>query len=103
MNRIDFERRSPEIVPSGRRTNVPEPKVKKESDATALEPIVELKVGHFELRNGLLQFADRRLPLIAIIQWLTSTYTKGITPEDPGRRCQIGTISENLQVFPCFD
>jgi translocation and assembly module TamB len=53
------------IVYADGRTNVPEPKVKKESDKSALETIVELKVGRFELRNGLLQFADQSLPLVA--------------------------------------
>ena len=43
------------VYPDGR-TNVPEPKVKKPSDTSALETIVDLKIGKFDLTNGLLAF-----------------------------------------------
>jgi len=52
------------VYPDGR-TNLPSPKVKKSSDKTALETIVDLAVGNFELRNGLVAFADRKTPLDA--------------------------------------
>lgn len=43
------------VYPDGR-TNVPEPKVKKPSDTSALQTIVDLKIGHFDLTNGLIAF-----------------------------------------------
>ena len=52
------------VYPDGR-TNVPEPKIKKKSDKSGLETVVDLAIGHFELRNGMLLFADQKLPLNA--------------------------------------
>ena len=43
------------VFPDGS-TNVPEPKTKKQSDTTALETVVDLAVGHFEMTNGMLTF-----------------------------------------------
>ena len=40
------------VYPDGR-TNVPEPKVKTKSDTSALETIVDLKIGKFDLTNGM--------------------------------------------------
>ena len=42
------------------RTNIPNPKVKKESDKSGLETIVDLAIRHFDLRNGTLQFAEHK-------------------------------------------
>lgn len=50
------------VYPDGT-TNVPEPKVKKPSDKSGLETVVDLAVGHFELRDGALLFAQQKLPL----------------------------------------
>jgi translocation and assembly module TamB len=52
------------VYPDGH-TNVPEPKIKQKSDTTALETIVNLAIGHFDLRNGSLTFAERKTPLDA--------------------------------------
>jgi len=50
------------VFPDGT-TNVPEPKTKKQSDTTALETIVDLAVGRFELTNGSVAFNSRKQPL----------------------------------------
>ncbi|MBV9034876.1 MAG: hypothetical protein JO182_10325, partial [Acidobacteriaceae bacterium] len=49
------------VFPDGK-TNVPEPKVKKQSssDKSALETVVNLAVGQFKIENGLLQYAQQR-------------------------------------------
>ena len=39
------------VYPDGR-TNVPTPKVAKKSDRSAVETVLDLKIGHFNLRNG---------------------------------------------------
>lgn len=46
------------VYPDGH-TNVPAPKVKATSDKSALETVVDLAVGRFDLRNGSLMFAGR--------------------------------------------
>ena len=51
------------IVFADGRTNVPTPKKQKKSDTTALETVVNLAVGHFELTNGLLTLNSRKQPL----------------------------------------
>ncbi|MBV8819054.1 MAG: hypothetical protein JO022_11905, partial [Acidobacteriaceae bacterium] len=43
------------IYPNGN-TNVPEPKVKSNSNTSGLETVVDLAIGHFNLTNGLLAF-----------------------------------------------
>lgn len=53
------------IVNADGSTNVPAPKVKQPDNTSALETVVDLAIGHFELRNGSLLFADRPLPLDA--------------------------------------
>jgi translocation and assembly module TamB len=53
------------VYPDGS-TNIPAPKVKpKSSNKTGLETIVDLAIGHFDLRNGSLTFADRKMDLNA--------------------------------------
>ncbi len=52
-------------VASDGTTNIPQPKVKKKSEKDPIDTILELAVRRFELRNGLLQFADRKMPLNA--------------------------------------
>ncbi|MFL6352443.1 MAG: translocation/assembly module TamB domain-containing protein [Bryobacteraceae bacterium] len=48
------------VFPDGK-TNVPEPKVKKESSQTSgLQTVVNLAVGEFQIQNGLLEFAQRK-------------------------------------------
>ena len=44
-------------------TNVPTPKQKSTSDQTAVETVVDLAVGHFELTNGLIKFNSQQQPL----------------------------------------
>jgi len=48
------------VFPDGK-TNIPEPKIKKQSSSekSSLETIVNLAVGQFKIENGLLQFAQR--------------------------------------------
>jgi len=49
-------------------TNVPAPKVKKQSDKTGLETVVDLAVGKFELRNGGAMVAERKQDLNAVAE-----------------------------------
>ncbi len=51
------------IVFADGRTNIPNPKRKSTSDTTALESVIDLAVGHFEIANGLLTFAERKREL----------------------------------------
>lgn len=54
------------IVNADGSTNIPSPKVKaKPGPKTPLETVVDLAVDHFELNRGLVQFADRQIPLDA--------------------------------------
>jgi translocation and assembly module TamB len=50
------------VFPDGR-TNLPTPKPSVPSKTTPLETIVDLAVGHFELRDGTLNYNSRRQPL----------------------------------------
>lgn len=50
------------VGPDGR-TNVPAPKVPGTSDKSALQTVVDLAVGKFDLRDGAITFADRKTPL----------------------------------------
>jgi translocation and assembly module TamB len=52
------------VYPDGT-TNVPAPKVKQPGDKSALQTVVDLAIGHFELRNGYAAFADRKTPINA--------------------------------------
>ena len=52
------------VYPDGS-LNVPAPKVKKPSDKSGLETIVELAVGRFDLNNGAFTFAEQKMPLDA--------------------------------------
>ncbi len=53
------------VFPDGH-TNIPAPKIQaKSSDKTGLETIVDLAIGHFDLRNGVLTFGDRKTGLNA--------------------------------------
>ncbi len=61
---IDQPRGNVIVNPDGT-TNVPAPKVKKPSDTSALETIVDLAIGHFELNKGSLLFADKKMVLDA--------------------------------------
>lgn len=47
------------VGPDGR-TNVPSPKVPGKSDKTALQTVVDLAIGKFDLRDGAVTFADRK-------------------------------------------
>ncbi len=50
------------IVFADGKTNIPEPKVKKQStsDKSGLETVVNLAVGQFNIQNGLLQYAQQK-------------------------------------------
>lgn len=53
------------VYPDGH-TNIPAPKVQpKSSDKTGVETIVDLAIGHFDLRNGSFTFAERKSELNA--------------------------------------
>jgi translocation and assembly module TamB len=52
------------VYPDGS-TNVPSPKVKKKSDTSALETLVDLAIKRFELNNGSFTFAMQKTPLDA--------------------------------------
>lgn len=47
------------VYPDGH-TNIPAPKVEHPSNKTGLETIVDLAIGHFDLRNATVTFADRK-------------------------------------------
>lgn len=53
------------IVYSDGHTNIPAPKIKSQNNKTATETIVDLAIGHFDLRNGSVTFADRNSQLNA--------------------------------------
>ena len=54
------------IVDAEGKTNIPAPKIAaKSSNKTGLETIVDLAIGHFDLRNGALSFGDRKSDLNA--------------------------------------
>jgi translocation and assembly module TamB len=61
---VDEPRANVIVNPDGT-TNLPTPKVKSQSNESALETVVDLAIGHFELRNGTVRFADRPMPLDA--------------------------------------
>src|SRR5580658_8590330 len=50
------------VFPNGR-TNVPTPKAPSKSGPTALESVIDLAVGHFDLSNGLLVFESEKQAL----------------------------------------
>jgi translocation and assembly module TamB len=52
------------VSPDGR-TNIPAPKSPSTSNKTAAETIVDLAIGHFDLRNGSATFAERKSELNA--------------------------------------
>ncbi len=53
------------VFPDGS-TNIPAPKIKaKSSNKSGLETIVDLAIGHFDLRNGSLAFGDRKTQMNA--------------------------------------
>ena len=47
------------VFPDGR-TNIPAPKLKKPSDKSGLETIVDLAIGQFDLLNSSVQFAEQK-------------------------------------------
>ena len=51
------------IVAADGRTNIPSPKVPGKGDKTALQTVVDLAIGKFDLRDGAVTFADRTTPL----------------------------------------
>jgi len=61
---IDTPQANVIVFPDGR-TNIPEPKIKKQSDKSGLETVVNLAIGKFDLRNGSVLFAQRKTELNA--------------------------------------
>jgi translocation and assembly module TamB len=53
------------IVFEDGRTNVPEPKVKRPRDRSAMETILDLAIRRFRIENGLVEVAERKIPLNA--------------------------------------
>ena len=51
------------LVGADGHTNVPSPKVPGKGDKTALQTVVDLAIGKFDLRDGQVTFADRKTPL----------------------------------------
>lgn len=59
---IDQPQAYVEIKPDGT-TNIPAPKVKTSSKKDPIQTVMDLAVGHFSIRKGLLRFADKKTPL----------------------------------------
>ncbi|MEO8658935.1 MAG: translocation/assembly module TamB domain-containing protein [Bryobacteraceae bacterium] len=68
-------------------TNIPSPKIKKKPGAQSpLETVLDLAVGHFELRNGLLTYNDRKTPLNARGENVSANLSYNrMTPQYEGR------------------
>ncbi len=54
------------IVYADGTTNVPSPKTTSTSSTSPLQTVVDLAIGHFEIRNGIVRFADRKTPFDAM-------------------------------------
>ena len=70
------------IVLADGTTNIPSPREKSTSNKTALETVVDLAVGHFDLKNGMLSLDSRKQPLNVTgnnlrAQLVWSTLTQG--------------------------
>src|SRR5579885_3567217 len=73
------------VYPDGS-TNIPSPKVKKKSDKSGLETVVDLAIGKFDLRNGSFIFADKKIPLNAKGENLTAQlFYNTVNPSYQGR------------------
>jgi autotransporter translocation and assembly factor TamB len=59
---IDTPQANVIVYPDGH-TNIPSPKIQHPSNKTGLETIVDLAIGHFDLRNGSVTFAQRKSEL----------------------------------------
>lgn len=68
---IDEPRANVIVFPDGS-TNIPGPKNKTKSNRSPLEPVVDLAIHEFQIRNGLLTFASRTTPLDARGENLTA-------------------------------
>ncbi len=66
ISSVDVERPQAAVIvfPNGT-TNLPEPKVKRQSDKDTLQTVVDLAIGRFNIANGLLVVADRKTPFNA--------------------------------------
>ncbi|HYP09439.1 MAG TPA: translocation/assembly module TamB domain-containing protein [Bryobacteraceae bacterium] len=51
------------LVDAEGKTNFPGPKIKRESTKDPIQQLLDLAVGTIDLRNGWIQYADRRMPL----------------------------------------
>ncbi|MBV8897700.1 MAG: translocation/assembly module TamB domain-containing protein [Acidobacteriaceae bacterium] len=53
------------VYPDGK-TNIPEPKIRTQpSQTSGLETVVDLKIGQFEIKNGLLEYSQNSIPFNA--------------------------------------
>src|SRR5690242_11536773 len=55
---VDTPQANVTVFPDGH-TNIPAPKIQHPSNKSGLETVVDLAIGHFDLRNGLAVFADQ--------------------------------------------
>ncbi len=51
------------LVDAAGKTNFPEPKIKRVSSKDPIEQLVDLAIGKIELKDGWLQYADKKIPL----------------------------------------
>jgi len=51
------------LVDAEGKTNFPEPKIKRASTKNPVEQLVDLAIGRIELKDGWLQYADKKIPL----------------------------------------
>src|SRR5690348_95274 len=68
------------VYPDGR-TNVPQPKVRRQSDKSALDTVVDLAIGRFSLQDGSVRVADRKIPFSAQGQNLTVQLRYEMVPQ----------------------
>jgi translocation and assembly module TamB len=68
------------VYPDGR-TNVPQPKVRRQSDKSALDTVVDLAIGRFSLQDGSVRVADQKIPFSARGQNLTVQLRYEMVPQ----------------------
>ncbi|MBV8845895.1 MAG: hypothetical protein JO307_24050, partial [Bryobacterales bacterium] len=52
------------VFPDGR-TNIPEPRIPRQTNKTGLETVVDLEIGRFQIDNGTIRFANQEMALSA--------------------------------------
>src|SRR5581483_8940593 len=81
------------VFPDGK-TNIPEPKVKKQpSQTSGLQTVVDLAIGKFQITNGLLEYSQQKTPFSARGENLRALLTySALNPSYHG----------NLSIAPLF-